>query len=58
MALINALVSLVLKVLHNFVFVQSLCWQINTDVSKILKNILDDIAFILNVLSEIVSVFA
>ena len=58
MVLINALVSLVLKIWHNFDFVQSLCWQINIDVSKILKNILDDIAFILNVLSEIVSVFA
>ena len=58
MALINALVSLVLKVLHNFVFVQSLCWQINTDVSKILKSLLGDIAYIFNVLSEIVSVFA
>ena len=58
MALINALVSLVLKVLHNFVFVQSLRWQINTDVSKILKSLLGDIAYIFNVLSEIVSVFA
>ena len=58
MVLINALVSLVLKVLHNFVFVQSLCWQINTDVSKILKSLLGDIAYIFNVLSEIVSVFA
>ena len=58
MALINALVYLVLKVLHNFVFVQSLCWQINTDVSKILKSLLGDIAYIFNVLSEIVSVFA
>ena len=58
MVLINALVSLVLKIWHNFVFVQSLCWQTNTDVSKILNNIFGDIAFILNVLSEIVSVFA
>ena len=58
MALINALVSLVLKILHNFVFVQSLCLQINTDVSKILKSLLGDIAYIFNVLSEIVSVFA
>ena len=58
MTLINVSVFLVLKILHNIVFVQKSSLQITTDVSKSSKSVQDDIAFVLNAFSETVNVFA
>ena len=53
MVLINVLVFVVLKILHNLVFVL----QITTYVSKSSKSVHADFTFILNALSETVNVF-
>ena len=53
MALINVLIFVVLKTFHNLVFMQK-----SADISMISKRIQGNIAFILNVLSGTVNVFA
>ena len=57
MALINVLAFVVLKILLNLVFVLTPL-LVTADVSKFSKSVRSNIAFILNILSETVNVFA
>ena len=52
MALVNLVTFLVLKILDNLFFLQNSLIQITADVNKISKTVQDDLAVILNVLSE------
>lgn len=54
MTVMNVLVLLDLKILQNLVFVQKSLLENNADVRKISQSVQADIAFISNVLSEIV----
>ena len=47
-----------MEILHNLVFVEMSCLQINAEVGEISEGVQRDIVFLLNVLSEAVNAFA
>ena len=45
MVSVNVITFVVLKLLHNLVFMQNLCLQTTADLSKIMKNVKPDLTF-------------
>ena len=56
--MINVFAFVPLEILHNLVFVEMSCLQINAEVGEISEGVQRDIAFLLNALSETVNAFA